>query len=157
MRARDSLILAALLVMAGLSAAQAGKAVPGRERDRERLVGAWHLVRIESAGANANAQQPRGMLIYTRDGHVAVQLMYPKAEHVLSNEYVKDGYEASFGRYEVDESRHTVTHHVAGSNTGDLLVGKDLARVYQLSEDGRRLVIRPVNAEEHWSVTWEHY
>jgi hypothetical protein len=36
------------------------------------------------------------MLIYTRDGHVSVQLMYPKSANAQSNEYVQDGYEASY-------------------------------------------------------------
>lgn len=127
--------------------------------DRERLIGAWRLVRIESAdpdGKPAAKSQPAGMLIYTRDGHVSVQLMYPKTEAALSNEYVKNGYEASFGGFTVDEPRHTVTHHVMGSNTGDALLGRDLPRRYEFTPDGR-LRIRPVSATEHWSVLWEHY
>jgi hypothetical protein len=49
-----------------------------------------------------------------------------------------------------------VTHHVQGSNTRDLLVGRDLPRVYQFSTDGH-LVIKSARPDEHWSVTWEHY
>jgi hypothetical protein len=45
-------------------------------------------------------------------------------------------YEASFGSYDVDEATHTLTHHVQGSNTLDRLVGKDLPRVYKLTDDG---------------------
>jgi hypothetical protein len=82
--------------------------------------------------------------------------MYPKSAASLSNEYILNGYEASFGRYDINETTHTVTHHVQGSNTGDLLVGKDLPRLYQFVT-GRRLVIRSARPEEHWSVTWEHY
>ena len=85
--------------------------------------------------------QPKGMLIYTRDGHMSVQLMYPKSAKAPDNEYVQDGYEASFGSYDVDEATHTLTHHVQGSNTRDLLVGKDLPRIYQFTEDGH-LIIR---------------
>jgi hypothetical protein len=127
--------------------------------DRERLIGAWRLVRIDSAGPDgtpAATGQPRGMLIYTRDGHVSVQLMYPKSAAALSNEYVKNGYEASFGSFTVDESRHTVTHSIMGSNTGDALLGKDLPRRYEFTPEGK-LRIRPVNSQEHWSVLWEHY
>lgn len=100
--------------------------------------------------------QPIGMLIYTRDGHMSVQLMYPKLANAGSNEYVRGGYEASFGSYDVDEATHTVTHHVKGSITRDLLVGKDLPRVYQFSADGH-LIIKSASPDEHWSVTWEHY
>ena len=72
-----------------------------------------------------------------------------------SNEYVQNGYEASFGSYDVDDATHTITHHVQGSNTGDRLVGKDLSRVYEFTADGR-MVIRSARPDEHWSVTWEH-
>jgi len=123
---------------------------------KERLIGAWRLVRIEAPGSDGNATQPKGMLIYTRDGHMSVQLMYPRSASTLSNEYVKDGYEASFGSYDVDEATHTVTHHVQGSITRDLLVGKNLPRVYQFTEDGH-LIIKSSRPDEHWSVTWEHY
>jgi Lipocalin-like domain len=95
------------------------------------------------------------MLIYMRDGHISVQLMYPEASHALSNEYVREGYEASFGSYDVNEATHTVTHHVQGSVTRDLLVGKDLPRLYQFTGDGH-LILKPARPDEHWSLTWEH-
>jgi len=127
--------------------------------DRERLIGAWHLMHIDSPGADgkpSGAVQPQGMLIYTRDGHVSVQLMYPRSANAQSNEYVQDGYEASFGTYDLNVATHTLTHHVHGSNTRELLVGKDLLRVYQLTPDGR-LIIKSARPDEHWSVTWKHY
>jgi hypothetical protein len=127
--------------------------------DKEMLIGAWHLTRIESPGPDGNSDpmsEPTGMLIYTRDGHMSVQLMYPKSANAQSNEYVRDGYEASFGSYDVNEATHTVTHHVQASVTRDLLAGKDLRRVYRFTGDGR-LIIKSANPAEHWSVTWEHY
>jgi Lipocalin-like domain len=100
--------------------------------------------------------QPKGMLIYTGDGHMSVQLMYPESANTLSTEYVLNGYEASFGSYEVDEIAYTVTHHVQGSVTRDLLVGRDLPRKFEFTADGH-LIIRSTRPDEHWSVTWEHY
>jgi hypothetical protein len=44
-------------------------------------------------------------------------------------EYVLNGYEASFGSYEVNEAKHILTHHIQGANTRDLLVGKNLPRL----------------------------
>jgi hypothetical protein len=130
---------------------------------RQRLIGAWHLVRIDVRidapgpdGKAASGPQPKGMLVYTQDGHMSVQLMYPASANTLSNEYVQKGYEASFGSYDVDEAAHTVTHHVQGSITRDLLVGKDLPRKFEFTPDGH-LTIRPTRPEEHWSVTWAHY
>jgi hypothetical protein len=148
--------LAILVATTFLASAQSPNQKPS---DRERLIGAWHLLRIESPGPNGNeadAPQPAGILIYSRDGHVSVQLMYPQSQRALNNQYVRDGYEASFGSYAMDEATHTLTHHVQGSNTGDLLVGKDLPRIYQFTEDGH-LMIRSARTDEHWSVLWEHY
>src|SRR5215472_6912168 len=148
------------LAIAGLVYVQSAKTQEASHgSDRERLIGAWHLEQIDSpepSGKPSDIPQPKGMLIYTRDGHMSVQLMYPKSAHSQSNQYVLDGYEASFGSYDVNEGRHTLTHHVQGSNTRDLLVGKDLPRVYQFTADGK-LVIRSAQTDEHWSVTWEHY
>jgi hypothetical protein len=123
----------------------------------EKLVGAWRLVSLEGPGPDGKMTRTtdiKGMLLYTRDGHMSVQLMYPKSASELTNDYVKDGYEASFGSYDVDERAHTVTHHVQGSIT-DGLVGRDLPRAFQIS-DGQ-LTIKSTRPDEHWSVIWEHY
>ena len=145
-------ILAAIVALCAVSQTRAlGKT------DKERFIGAWRLAAIGGPDGKAVATGlPIGMLIYTRDGHMSVQLMYPKAASALSNEYVNNGYEASFGSYDVNETTHTVTHHVLGSNTGDLLVGKELPRVYQFSTNGQ-LIIKSARPDEHWSVKWEHY
>lgn len=124
--------------------------------DRDKLIGAWHLVSIESPGADGKlnrATDCKGQLIYTRDGHMSVQLMYPPSQSALTNDYVRNGYEASFGRFEVDESAHTVTHHVQASVTRGL-VGKSLTRAFQFSNGN--LIIKSVRPDEHWSVTWHH-
>ena len=153
-------VLTGAVAIGGLAHGQsANKTSVEHESDRMSLIGAWHLVRIDAPGPDGqpvSVPQPKGMLIYTRDGHMSVQLMYPKTANSQSNEYVQDGYEASFGSYDVDEATHTVTHHVQGSITRDLLVGKDLPRVYQLTGDGH-LIIKSARTNEHWSVTWEHY
>src|SRR5271170_168475 len=157
MKARACWTLVAIVALSGVSLAQSpGKKAPGS--DREKLIGARHLVSIGEAraGGQSNpATEIKGTLIYTRDGHMSVQLMYPPSQAALSNDYVLNGYEASFGSYDIDEAKHTVTHHVQGSVTRGL-VGKNLTRVYQFSDD-RHLIITSARPDEHWSVTWEHY
>ena len=121
------------------------------------VVGTWQLVRIDSPGADgkpSNTEQPAGMLIYTRDGHASVQLMYPQTS--LSNEFVHDGYEATFGAYDVDETKQLLTYHIQGSATREKLAGKSETLHYQLPDD-RHMIIRPVQPDQHWSVTWERY
>ena len=148
-------MLAAVIALGGVALAQSTEKKPTGS-SREKLIGAWHLVSIAEteSGTSNQPSEIMGTLIYTRDGHMSVQLMYPPSASALSNDYVKDGYEASFGSYEVNEQAHTVTHHVQGSITHGL-VGKDLTRVFQFS--GRRLIIKSARPDEHWSVTWEHY
>jgi len=141
----------ALLLVSGCAVSQTSRS------DRERLIGAWRLDSMAGPdGKPLTTGVPAGMLIYTRDGHMSVQLMYPKSASTLSNEYVLNGYEASFGSFDINEATHTVTHHVQGSNTGDALVGKALPRIYQFTADDH-LVIRPARPDEHWSVKWERY
>ena len=158
MKARVSWVLAVVVALSVISPAQsAAKKDAGPGFDKEKLIGAWHLVSISAPGADGRqnpAAEIKGTLIYTRDGHMSVQLMYPESASALSNDYVLNGYEASFGSYDVDETAHTVTHHVQGSIT-HALVGKDLTRVYQFS-DGH-LIIKSANPDEHWQVVWEHY
>ena len=150
--------LTAVAALSGVSLAQsAEKKNAGPGSAREKLVGAWRLAWMEDQGADGKVTRitsRKGMLIYTRDGHMSVQLMLPESESAISNDYVKEGYEASFGSYDVNEPAHTVTHHPEGSVTRGL-VGKDLPRVFQFS-DGR-LIIKSSQPGEHWSVTWEHY
>ena len=156
MMTRLAICVTAMLCSLATASAQSK---PNTAGDRERLIGAWHLVRIDAGGSETQsgyAPQPLGILVYTRDGHMSVQLMYPESAHAPDNEYVRAGYEASFGSYDVDEEKHTLTHHVQGSITRGLLVGRNLPRLYQLTQDGH-LIIRSADPNEHWSVTWEHY
>jgi hypothetical protein len=159
MSSRPFIVVIAVMAFSTFAYAQSAKKISGDTGAKEKLIGAWHLVHIDAPvpdGKSMPIPQPKGMLIYTRDGHMSVQLMYAESANTLSNEYVLNGYEASFGSFDVDEAAHTVTHHVQGSNTRDLLVGKDLPRKFEFTADGR-LIIRSARADEHWSVTWEHY
>jgi len=149
--------LTVVVALSGLSLAQS-QAKTAQASDNARLIGAWHLLSISTSGADAGpnpATEIKGTLIYTRDGHMSVQLMYPPSASNLTNDYVLNGYEASFGSYDVDEKMHTVTHHVQGSITHGL-VGKDLTRVYEFTNEGY-LIIKSARPDEHWAVVWEHY
>jgi hypothetical protein len=158
MKALLCLTLAGVAALAGLSRVKSRETKgAGNGSARDKLIGAWRLASLESPGADGKVNRitdVKGMLLYTRDGHMSVQLMYPESGSSLSNDYVKNGYEASFGSYDVDEQAHTVTHHAEGSITKGL-VGKNLPRAYQFS-DGH-LIIKSTRPDEHWSATWEHY
>jgi len=154
-RTRHVRMLAVVVALCGsLQAQSAAKNAPSQAAT-ERLLGAWHLVEMEEAGAGgkvAHVTDRKGMLVYTRDGHMSVQLMFPPSDAKLSNAYVLNGYEASYGTYTVDEEAHTVTHFVQGSITKGL-VGKELPRSFRFSEG--HLIIQSTRPEEHWRVVWE--
>jgi hypothetical protein len=89
-----------LVVIFALSGLSQGSSTHVRHQarvsDREKLIGAWQLVSLTvpaSDGKTMSISHPAGMLTYTRDGHVSVQLMYPASESATSNEYVLNGYE----------------------------------------------------------------
>src|SRR6516225_3074253 len=101
-------VLALILVVSAISQANGAEGKRASGSERERLVGAWRLKSMNGPdGKPLTTGIPTGMLIYTRDGHMSVQLMYPRSASSLSNEYVLNGYEASFGNFVVNETTHT--------------------------------------------------
>jgi hypothetical protein len=131
----------------------------GNEGTRGRFVGAWRLAWLEGEGADGKIHRAdsTGLLVFTRDGHMSVQVMErnPQAQTPAGRvQYSQGGYEASFGTYEIDESTHTFTFHVEGALVRSL-IGKDLPRAFEFS--GRQLLVKSTRPEEHWRVAWEHY
>jgi hypothetical protein len=128
------------------------------ESIRDRFVGAWRLAWLEQPGADGQMHRVAccGMLVYTRDGQMSVQVMErnSQAQTPLASQYSQGGYEASYGRYDVDERTHTFTFHVDGALVRSL-VGKDLLRAYEFS--GNQLIVKSTRPDEHWRVAWERY
>lgn len=117
------------------------------------------LVSLETESTDGKVQRSdsTGLLVFTRDGHMSVQVMErnPQPEASPGSEqYSKGGYEASFGTYEVEESTHTFKFHVEGALVRTL-IGKDLPRSFEFS--GRQLIVKSTRPDEHWRVVWEHY
>jgi len=96
------------------------------------------------------------MIVYTRDGHMSVQIVFPNTENVQGGpvQYEKGGYEAYYGTYEVNEQANRVTHHVEGALVRTL-IGKDPTRVYHFSD--KQLILRSSRPDEHWTIAWERY
>jgi hypothetical protein len=162
MRKRPSVGMASVLfVMASLW----GSTLSGsQDRDEnagipERFIGAWRLVALEVVDADGTVHRgdSTGMFVFTREGRLAVQVMdrTPQAApHAGPEQYAQGGYEATFGRFEVDERTRTFTYYVEGSLVR-ALVGKALPRVYEFK--GNRLIVRSANPAERWRAVWEHY
>jgi len=127
-------------------------------QDRGHFIGAWRLEWLEQPGPDGKTHRIDcgGMLVYTRDGHMSVQVMQRDAGPPAAagpGQYSQGGYEASYGTYKIDERTHTFTFHVEGALVRNL-IGKDLPRAYELS--GKQLIVTSTRPDEHWRVAWEH-
>ena len=129
------------------------------ESVRDKLIGGWRLAWLEQQAADGKTTKVErtGILVYTRDGHMSVQIMAPNPESPPESgpvQYEQGGYEGYYGTYEVNEKAHTVTHHVEGALVR-ALIGSKLARVYRFS--GKQLILTSSRPDEHWTIAWEHY
>jgi hypothetical protein len=157
---KTPLSLGLVVLLASIAAvAQSGNQNPMAHAGfQKRFEGAWRLVWLEEPDADGKVHRAdcTGLLVYTRDGHMSVQVMYRNAQGgsgAAPVQYAQGGYEASFGSYEIDDA-HTFTFHVEGALVRTL-IGKDLKRVYELS--GNQLIVKSPDPNEHWRVVWEHY
>ena len=152
--------LGAVVFSIGLAAltslARSGRPDSGRPHDLEdSLIGAWRLASLEEPDVSGEVHKAdcTGMLVFTRDGHLSVQVMYrePPSGHEATP-YAPGGYEASFGSYKVEKSAGRFTFHVEGSIVRSL-VGKDLPRTFELGAG--RLTVRSTDLTERWRAVWE--
>jgi hypothetical protein len=151
-------LIAIVLFVAMNSATLSSQERVGIDSIRDRFVGAWRLAWLEEQGADGKVHKAEctGLLVYTRDGHMSVQVMYrnpPSENKAAPVQYAQGGYEASFGKYEINDT-HIFTFHVEGALVRGL-IGKDLKRVYELS--GNQLTVKSPDPAEHWRVVWERY
>jgi hypothetical protein len=126
---------------------------------RSKLIGAWRLAWSEDQAADGKMVRldETGVIIYTADGHMAVQIRTLKPNGAVGSgpvNYQQDGYEGYYGAYTVNEADHTVTHHVEGALVKSL-IGEKLTRVYKLS--GNQLILTSSRPDEHWTICWERY
>jgi hypothetical protein len=109
-----SLGIVSLLVMAAMTLSSSqDRAGPDRGRNdaiRDQFVGAWRLASLEQEGADGKIRKSdsAGLLVFTRDGHMSVQVMdrNPQPQTPAGPEqYSQGGYEASFGTYEINDAQ----------------------------------------------------
>lgn len=125
---------------------------------RQQLIGAWRMVsNEETVNGKLTRRDQIGILTYTSDGHMSVQIMDKNPNATDTGDpvqYSNNGYEAYFGTFDVNEAAHSVTHHVQGALVRSL-IGQDLTRIYTFS--GKQLVLTSSRPDETWRIVWEHY
>jgi hypothetical protein len=119
---------------------------------RDAVVGAWELVsfiaRDVATGADRHplGTAPRGLILYTADGHMSAQL----AESDMS-EYIAYG-----GRFSVNEETATLHHDVTISMMPELLAQPQFRNA---SVDGDFLTLSATRSDDagvttHSSLVW---
>src|SRR6266513_1998953 len=101
------------------------QARPDSQRIKNRLIGGWRLAWLEEPDANGEVHKAdcTGLLVYTRDGHMSVQVMYRNPQprpYAAPVQYAQGGYEASFGTYQIGENSPTFVLHVEGATVRSL-------------------------------------
>ncbi len=128
---------------------------------RARLLGAWRLLDVVeepldgSPAGRPHGEQPRGLILYSPDGCMSVQIEERERQPVAgadwtaltTEEYAAEArsYFAYAGRFSVDEAAGTVTHHVELSLFPGW-AGLSMPRAVEL--DGDRLVLSSTSPME---------
>jgi hypothetical protein len=121
---------------------------------REQLLGTWRLVSYYTEGTDGSIAHPMGQdtvgfIMYLSDGFMSAHLMVPgrpaytggTANTATQSELAAAalGYFGYAGRYEVDELREAVRHHI------EVALAPNLAGSTQFRHvefEGRRLILR---------------
>lgn len=152
------LLLGALLLIAGIIIPASSNQARGKVITPDRFAGAWRLASLEEPDATGSIHKAdcAGLLIFTPDGHISVQVMYrdpAPGNSAAPVQYAQGGYEASYGTYQINDNQ-TFTFHVEGALVRSLM-GKDLPRAYEFS--GKQLIVKSPDPKEHWRVAWERF
>jgi hypothetical protein len=129
---------------ASIATAQSAKTL------RERLVGTWSFVIAEITTADGKktlpfGDQPKGMLIFTADGHFSQVHVAGDLPRIASNnrlvgtaednKAIVHGSLALFGTYTVDEEKKTLTFKIEGSTFPNLAGVAQTRTIDVLSDD----------------------
>ena len=132
------------------------------EKLTDQLLGTWRLISYVEVPADGSAkrypmgQHPEGIILYTSDGFMAVQLMKADRRNVASSDWAVGTdedfaeYARSFfaysGRFEVDEAGRIVRHSVDVSLL-PALVGHTQLRTAKIEGDRLHLsTISPISS-----------
>lgn len=99
------------------------------EKLRRKLLGAWELVLWKNRRHDEDMDYPfgrdaRGLLVYTADGHMSVQMVRlgvqplgapPASASIEKLRAAFNGFVGYFGRFTVDAAHCIVVHHIDGA------------------------------------------
>lgn len=125
------------------------------EKTSNALVGRWSLETYENFQPTGSSilitEAQSGSLEYTQDGRVLVSIRRDERHLKFLGLSTQLGEIEYRGKYEVDESIHTIYHHLEETNDPGR-VGKTLIRQYRLTGD--RLEITGRGLEGKVKLSW---
>jgi hypothetical protein len=150
--------MAFLVLLAGSAVAESD--LEGGNGVADAIVGPWKLVEwvvTDPSGEKSYpyGESPEGLLIYTADGQMSVQLMNPKThlsqqdsgDQSDSLEGLVTGYFAYYGTYSIDEKSKTITHKISGC-LAPSWIGSDQVRGYDLIGEHRLRLTAELAADD---------
>lgn len=160
---------AAVALLGAVAAARVPLAGQGAdvEQIRAQLVGSYRLVWYRSydqAGKETVLPYTVGQISYDRAGRMSAQLMRESRPRFGSNVPTEQeraaaysGFISYFGHYTIDPVKRTVTHHVEGSMSPNM-VGNPLTRYFEFSPDGSSLFLSVKDGDRVVGrLQWDRY
>lgn len=138
---------------------------------RDKFIGSWKLIIYETRTSKGQTYEENdyiGQLIYSKDGHMSVQMVkpnrpkFPDDLEERSNEDVItafEGYGGYFGTYTINEEKGIITHHLMGAHVPNW-EGMDFERFYRFIGDKLELTSRPFRSEDieiYQYILWERF
>ena len=132
----------------------------------EKFIVVWNLVSYEFRLADGIAVRPfgegvRGILIYERTGHMALQIMEADRPHFAANDWLRgtpeevlaafQGSMAYWGTFRIDDLKPTIIHHIEGC-TYPNWVGVDREQFYEFAHDRLTLMTPPTTLADEQAV-----
>ncbi|MDK6805133.1 lipocalin-like domain-containing protein [Aerococcus sp. UMB7834] len=136
------------------------------ESMRDQVIGAWKLISYQTTDASGQVVYPlgedaKGFILYTPDGYMSAQIMAQGRPAYESGDLHKgtpdemaqaaEGYLAYSGRYEIDEDKGKLTHHMDVSMNPTWL-GQSQPRVAKI-KDGKLKIYNGLKPEDQ--LVWK--
>ena len=163
MKMNTALVLLLFSTAFGVGAVQP----PDPARVKQQLVGSYKLVsfvNIDQNGVATKSPFAIGQISYDAAGRMSAQLMREGRARLTTPQASEaerataySGFISYYGRYTIDADKGTVTHHVEGGMSPNM-VGAELVRYYEFSPDGKSLFLSVKNGERVTGrLQWDRY
>jgi len=158
----------ALLLVAAATPAPRAQQRADVEQVRKQLIGSYKLISYDSydeKGTVTRLPYDVGQISYDAAGRMSAQLMRSDRAKFSNGQRATEAERAAayssfisyFGHYTIEADKGTVTHHVEGALSPQML-GNDLVRYYELSPDRKSLFLSVKTGERVvGKLRWDRY